>query len=52
MLYKKIDSIENQVLREYNYMMTKKNNAQVAYIAMMVDVELPSDEDNKEIEHE
>lgn len=44
MKFRKIDSIEDMTDREYACYMAEKNNADIAYVAMMADVDMPVDE--------
>ena len=44
MKFVKIDSIEELTDREYAKYMAEKNNADIAYVAMMADVDMPVDE--------
>ena len=44
MRFQKVDSIEDMTDREYTKYMAEKNNADIAYVAMMADVDMPVDE--------
>ena len=44
MKFVKIDSIEELADREYTKYMAEKNSADLAYIAMMTDVDMPVEE--------
>ena len=44
MKFRKIDSIEDMTDREYTKYMAEKNDANIAYIAMMTDVDMPVEE--------
>lgn len=44
MKFVKIDSIEELTDREYTKYMAEKNSADLAYIAMMADVDMPVEE--------
>ena len=44
MKFRKIDSIEDMTDRGYTKYMAEKNSADLAYIAMMTDVDMPVEE--------
>lgn len=46
MRFQKVDSIEDMTDREYTKYMAEKNNADIAYVAMMSDIDMPIDETN------
>ena len=46
MKFRKIDSIEDMTDREYTKYMAEKNNADIAYVAMMSDIDMPFNETN------
>ena len=46
MKFRKIDSIEDMTDREYTKYMTEKNDANIAYVAMMSDIYMPIEETN------
>ena len=52
MKFVKVESIEALTDREYAKYMAEKNNADIAYVAMMADVEMPVDEANHNEEGE
>ena len=46
MRFQKVDSIEDMTDRDYTKYMAEKNNADIAYVAMMSDIDMPVDEAN------
>lgn len=52
MKFVKVKSIEEMTDREYARYMAEKNSADLAYIAMMADVDLSDDEEAGGIDHE
>ena len=52
MRFQKVDSIEDMTDREYTKYMAEKNNADIAYVAMMSDIDMPVDEANHNEEGE
>ena len=50
MKFVKIDSIEALTDREYAKYMAEKNSADLAYIAMMSDIDMPIEEETNNIE--
>lgn len=50
MRFQKVNSIEDMTDREYTKYMAEKNNADIAYVAMMSDIDMPVDEETNNIE--
>ena len=50
MKFRKIDSIEDMTDREYTKYMAEKNDANIEYVAMMSDIDMPIEEETNNIE--